>query len=249
MLNDNYLEKILGEQYNMSDYFENVNNNEIDIEQMQVGNNNNNNSQINYKYDLYNNYINKDNKDNNEKNEQKNKPVEEAKSKGYVTEINKDETVNDENALGKKTAKANSSQIKNENNLNIKETTTKNEDVIKVNSNLINNRENNNKVKEKSKNNNKTIIGDLKKLYPDIHKVLEPIVNLLVKNYSDKNADENLVKTITDKIYYAVESTNNDDTVKINKIPNKKDNKRIKNGLLYDLIKILVLNRIIEDKT
>lgn len=196
MLDDNYLEKILGEQYNMSNYFENTyTDDEI--------------NEIEFPKKIEES----DKKDKTVKTDQKEK-------KTLETNIDKGNKLIDGNSKKEKSEEQEFEKVK-----------------VKVNTTNVDTKE------EKAEDR-------LKKLYPDIFNVLEPIVELVVKNHSDKKEDEELVKKLTDKIYYAVEATNNDDTMQANTIPvgKRHDGKRPKNNLLHDLIKILIINNMLDKK-
>ncbi len=180
MYNNDYLEKILGEQYNMSNYFENTYTEPNNIIE--------NSSIENF------NDTDEDSRDSKKKAEK-------------ITQADKKE------------AKLNESK---ENNT---------EDIVEE--------------KEKQIENIEMVeMINLDELYPETFKVINPIVELVVKNNIDKEINEELIKNMTDKIYYAVETDANtnekENAIKVNARPH--------NSILYDLIKILLLNNIINNR-
>lgn len=122
-----------------------------------------------------------------------------------------------------------------------------------------------NNAQAKNADNNTNIIK-LKRMYPDIYNILTPMVEKIVNENQNKEITEELIETMTKEIYENVEedmsvkqvSTNA--SVSDNKTRNmttitqtsnisniKQPPRRPKNTTLRDLIRILIINRFLEN--
>ena len=198
MYDNDYLEKVLGEQYNMSNYFADTytdpNNDIIDSNDVIIDD----------------------------------KPKETLKEKIDKT-LDKDI-----NEISKSDEKIeNKKIIEHIKDCQIKEET---------------NQQNNIDYTEEDIN----ITNGINELYPEIYTVIEPIVELVVKNNINEEINSDLIESLTRKIYYAIEidqeeKTNPSDAIPVSGRPvNIK--RKPQNSLLYDLIKILILNNFINNK-
>ena len=86
-------------------------------------------------------------------------------------------------------------------------------------------------------------------MYPEIYKMIEPIVEIIVKNYLDEDIDNNLIDVMTEKIYLAVEPEINSISV-VNRGGDFAitSNLKANNNILKDLIKILIINSVLNNK-
>lgn len=109
-------------------------------------------------------------------------------------------------------------------------------------------------IQVNSINEDETNLDTINAMYPEIYLVLEPIVELTVKNNHNKLYDEKIVDTMTDKIYYAIDNDSflneNNETGVIPTSSNEilPTSSRPKNHMLRDLIKILILNNLLKQK-
>ena len=95
-------------------------------------------------------------------------------------------------------------------------------------------------------------------MYPKIYNAIDPIVELVVKNTVNlnQNISEDLIDEMTNKIFYAVRVDSNPEanrTVQVNTVPiNSQDTIHAstspRNNILRDLIKILILNKILNNR-
>lgn len=170
MYDENYLEKILGEKYNINNYFEgNTNENTI------VSNRNDTNISMQKNIG---NTVNSEKKENNIKKTQSN--IEHTNT---VTE-----------------------HIKNTQNINNKEKIEK----------------------------------DLKKIYPEIYRIIVPMIEVVVDKNKGKNITADLVDEMAREIYDAL--VIDIDSKKVDENTDKI--KKPKNSILLDLIKILILDNL-----
>ena len=217
MFDDNYLEKILGEQYDMSNYFENTYTDPVtSILETQVNNSKISNNEIEEKDSVHND-IKLAKKGEQHSSEKKDDTKTKNNNRDTRDKIS-NKSYKDNEKINKKDQEDISSSKKSINNTSADSNTT----TLEINS-----------------------IENLNKAYPEIYNVLEPIVELVVKNHSDEIINEDLIESLTDKIYLAVDTTNNNDLVQVNAVPVSNNLGRKRNGLLYDLIKILILNNVI----
>lgn len=229
MYDNDYLEKILGEQYNMSNYFADtyvqpnvsIVETSANVEEKDKG-------------------INASTTNQSENEETKEVFAEQS------DEINNPTNIGLANLADKKEIKQNDSTYNASENLKMEE------------SENIDNKEEIHQFRAIQVNTDETPQDEFIKvsnMYPDIYNSIEPIVELVVNNNIDKRRlDEELVDTMTNKIYHAIKSESYPNNVlKVNSLPSDLKNTipvstRPHNNILRDLIKILVLNNILNNK-
>lgn len=203
MYDNDYLEKILGEQYNMSDYFADTYTDPVVkvIDNESINNSISDNSKL-------------------------------IKNNAELIEENDTKSASNIKKNLKPTTK--SEELPQE----IEKTQNKKHKTNNSSSN----------IQEDSKNK-----YDIKSLYPQIYNAIEPIVELVVKNNSEKEINSDLIESLTNKIYYAIEVDKQPETIAVSTTPINEDetiqaSTKPKNKLLHDLIKILLLNNIINNR-
>ena len=227
MYDNDYLEKILGEQYNMSNYFADTyvqpNVNIVETS-----------ASI-------------------EEDKKKDVSAETISEGGEAKEVLAVQTEESNNNI-KKVSK----DLANEKEIKKQDATYNTSDNIKLEQSVkLDNEEENHQYRAIQVNADETSQDkfiEVSNMYPDIYNSIEPIVELVVNNNIDKRMlDEELVDTMTNKIYYAIkpESYSNN-VLKVNSLPSDLQNTipvstRPQNNILRDLIKILILNNIINN--
>ena len=190
MYDNDYLEKILGEQYNMSNYFENT-------------------------YTEPNSIIENSSIDN----------IKDA-----------DDDIKDTDEKIEKKIKNVAKDVKDKKSQENKNVENDKEDIVEDKA-------------QQSENMENVEMLNLDEFYPETYNVINPIVELVVKNNIDKEISEDLINSLTDKIYYAVEAdTNHEKKTNLTKDNTIMVNTRPHNSFLHDLIKILILNNILKDR-
>lgn len=98
---------------------------------------------------------------------------------------------------------------------------------------------------------------ELENLYPDIYRIVNPIVEEVCNKNRNRNITEELVKSMTDEVYTNVEKSNSQLNVQVKtelkngdvRNPNAKQNEpRQRNFLLNDLIRILILRNLLRPR-
>lgn len=242
MYDNDYLEKILGEQYNMSNYFTDTYT-EPNVKIIETSNNAdiNNEKQKNDTKEVL-----------AEPASQNSLNIEESNK---IEELEKQEEIQVSDNPIIKEQKSNRKELSNHLEIqNAIKDSIKVDNLSRKNLNADINESHQYKAiqvnKEEVLNNNYIEVSNM---YPDIYNAIEPIVELLINNSVDNKIDEEFINTMTDKIYYAVEpnsKVNSVNTIKVNTLPYNKGtvipvNTRSKNNLLRDLIKILILNNLV----
>ena len=99
--------------------------------------------------------------------------------------------------------------------------------------------------------------SELEKCYPEIYKIVKPMVTSTCEMYSNQTITEEILEEMTMKIFMSVETTENrsveeqkplknGDVINPNaKRENREDRNRPNNFLLKDLIKILLINELL----
>lgn len=90
--------------------------------------------------------------------------------------------------------------------------------------------------------------------YPEIYKIINPMVESTYNLYSERNVDDNLLEEMTDRIYDAIENDEKYNELRNKPLkngdvinPNAKEENRNKNFLLRDIVKILLIKHILKD--
>lgn len=95
---------------------------------------------------------------------------------------------------------------------------------------------------------------NLENSYPEIYRVINPMIENTINMYSDRNINNDILEEMTDRIYNSLENDEryletkntplkNGDVIN----PNAKEENRNNNFLLKDLIKILLIKQILNN--
>ena len=112
----------------------------------------------------------------------------------------------------------------------IKEVESKIEEPIKKAENKVN--EVGHEITKVSSN----IKNDIYKLYPEIYKIINPMIEVAINRNKDKGITNEILEKIVNEIYYAIEGYEGNNIMLVSK--------NEESSILYDLVKILLLDKV-----
>ena len=80
------------------------------------------------------------------------------------------------------------------------------------------------------------IKNDIYKLYPEIYKIINPMIEVAINRNKDKGITNEILEKIVNEIYYAIEGYEGNNIMLVSK--------NEESSILYDLIKILLLDKV-----
>ena len=217
MYDNDYFKEVMGKQYKEDDLFETDNRNnhnyivitpENNYNTIQVNSNNKEDDKINIGKDI-------------------------SKNKREET-VMRSENNDNKNTIKQAEDKNVEDAIKKAENKNVEDTIKKAEEKIEKPIKMVENKVKD--VEHEVTRVSANIKSDFDKLYPEIYKIINPMIEVAINRNKDKGITNDTLEKIANGIYYAIEGYEGNNCVLVSKNEGS--------SILYDLIKILLLDKV-----